>query len=374
MKKVINVKIGELLIPIDDTALEALNAYLTNLRHVNDDDMRRDEIVSEAEVRASLLLNEILKLGHSSINDAEMDLVISKLKEPAPAIEPVAVEEVTSSVPTSKPTRLLRNSDDLLLGGVCSGIAHYFDIDPSVVRVLFAVFALSGWAILLYFLLWIIVPAAKLGAFAGKRIYRNVDTKILGGVASGLARYFSIDVTIVRLIFISPIIINILFGVFTFPFFIIGFWIPNIIFQGSISGTFFLAYLLLWIILPPSKEESIAHSLGWVARVSLIFLAGVVVFCLFVGLIAIFVLGASKWPFHTFAWANTSQALYAYGSLFLFLGAPFLGFLIWVLRRMTGAKAGSSILKWTFGIAWFLGWVSLILFIVSLIRAFPTVN
>ena len=58
--------------------------------------------------------------------------------------------------------RLYRNPDDKLLGGVCSGIASYFDVDAVWVRLAFAfIFFVFGSGFLLYILLWIIVPEAK---------------------------------------------------------------------------------------------------------------------------------------------------------------------------------------------------------------------
>ncbi len=55
--------------------------------------------------------------------------------------------------------RLYRTENDRKIAGVCGGIAEYFDLDPSLVRVAFALFCLlGGFGILLYILLWIIVP------------------------------------------------------------------------------------------------------------------------------------------------------------------------------------------------------------------------
>jgi phage shock protein C len=57
--------------------------------------------------------------------------------------------------------RLMRSSTDKKLGGVCAGLANYFDLDPTIVRVvwLLAVF-LAGTGILAYLILWIVLPLA----------------------------------------------------------------------------------------------------------------------------------------------------------------------------------------------------------------------
>jgi phage shock protein C len=57
------------------------------------------------------------------------------------------------------PRKLYRSRSNRQLAGVCGGVAKYFNIDPTLVRVLFVVFAvLGGPGLLAYILLWIIVP------------------------------------------------------------------------------------------------------------------------------------------------------------------------------------------------------------------------
>lgn len=60
--------------------------------------------------------------------------------------------------------RLYRSRKDAMLGGVCGGLAEYFNIDPTIVRIAFAVTMLAGGVgVLAYFLAWIIVPEAQPG-------------------------------------------------------------------------------------------------------------------------------------------------------------------------------------------------------------------
>lgn len=57
--------------------------------------------------------------------------------------------------------RLYRSENDRMLAGVCGGVAEYFSIDPTIVRLLFVLLAIVTVAIpvpLVYFLMWIIVP------------------------------------------------------------------------------------------------------------------------------------------------------------------------------------------------------------------------
>ena len=63
------------------------------------------------------------------------------------------------------PRKLYRSRTNRQLAGVCGGVAEYFNIDATLVRVLFVVFAvLGGPGLLAYLLLWIFVPEEPVGA------------------------------------------------------------------------------------------------------------------------------------------------------------------------------------------------------------------
>ncbi|MEO5305342.1 PspC domain-containing protein [Corynebacterium sp. c25Ua_47] len=55
--------------------------------------------------------------------------------------------------------RLIRSTTDTMLGGVCGGIAQTYNLDPTLVRILFVVATLLGFSgILLYLILWVVIP------------------------------------------------------------------------------------------------------------------------------------------------------------------------------------------------------------------------
>ncbi len=124
-----------------------------------------------------------------------------------------------------------------LIGGVASGIANYLNIDPLWIRLLFvaAFFDLfflpgsfSGVSFVAYVVLWFITPGSVALAEdkTVKKLYRNPDKKVIGGVAGGIAAYFGADETIIRLLFVISVI-----------FF----------------GTGVLLYIILWAIVPEAK-------------------------------------------------------------------------------------------------------------------------
>lgn len=59
----------------------------------------------------------------------------------------------------AQPKRLYRSENNRVLGGVCGGIGEYFSLDPVIIRLAFVIFTLMGGSgILLYIILWIVVP------------------------------------------------------------------------------------------------------------------------------------------------------------------------------------------------------------------------
>ena len=57
--------------------------------------------------------------------------------------------------------QLMRSSRDKKIAGVCAGVAHYFDMDPTIVRVIWGVLAFGyGAGVVAYIILWIIAPVA----------------------------------------------------------------------------------------------------------------------------------------------------------------------------------------------------------------------
>jgi len=58
-----------------------------------------------------------------------------------------------------EPKRLYRSRTDTMIGGVCSGLAKYFSLDPTVVRLAFVLlFLLAGHGLMVYLILWLVVP------------------------------------------------------------------------------------------------------------------------------------------------------------------------------------------------------------------------
>lgn len=179
MQRIIQINIAGRVLPIEEDAYLILKDYLNSLiRHFNGE-TGKDEIIQDIEGRIAELFGIRLHNGVPAIDKSDVLKVIetlgpaSELNDgkdangnpvshfPAPYVPPVSQAYGHTGYATSG-RRLFRNPNDKILGGVCSGVANYFDIDPVIVRLVFAVlFLTAGIGLLAYILAWIIIPAAK---------------------------------------------------------------------------------------------------------------------------------------------------------------------------------------------------------------------
>jgi phage shock protein PspC (stress-responsive transcriptional regulator) len=152
-----------------------------------------------------------VKKGAAAVTETDMEAIITMMgrvedfeqvdseyasSATASAGAATATEETvfTRTTGTRPRGRLYRDTNDKILGGVCSGIAHYFGIDPAIVRIILALLVFgAGTGIFLYLILWIFVPKRPLETAVQKRFFRNPDDRIIGGVCGGLAAYFNKD-------------------------------------------------------------------------------------------------------------------------------------------------------------------------------------
>lgn len=273
MKKIININLSGRVIPIEDSAYEKLQSYIESLRKYFANEEGRDEIINDIESRIAELLDEKIRKGASSATEADVEEIITSMGK----VEDFEAEEVAEAKDTNQQSgqqsnqqsqnysytekkskgRLYRDSGDKFIGGVCSGIAAYMNVDPAIVRILFAIITFGGFGLgfLAYIILWIVLPTKDLDGYSGKRLYRNPDDKMLGGVAGGLAAYFDKSARTIRLIFAAPLALSILLNIINNVSWHNDFDLALNIGFGSISGTFILIYVVLWMVLPEANTN-----------------------------------------------------------------------------------------------------------------------
>lgn len=166
MKKTLTINLGGIVFHIDEDAYDMLKAYLEKLK-VRFQVQEGNEIIADIESRIAEMFNEHKSYDKYVISIEEVKRVIETIGNP----EDIAGEESSASASSQEQQyqtyrnlnrRFFRNPDDKILGGVCSGISAYFNIDPVWLRLLFALTVIfAGTGIMLYIILWIIIPEAK---------------------------------------------------------------------------------------------------------------------------------------------------------------------------------------------------------------------
>lgn len=173
MKKTFNINIAGEPFIIDEDAYTLLSEYLDSLHHAFAKSPDGQILQADIESRIAELFSEELNVGSKIIDINLVRTVIEQIGQPQEFIEdqtdgttpppPPQDSENTNSLPGQGPAkRLYRDPQDKILGGVCSGISHYFGIDPVWIRIAFVlIFFLSYSSIfLVYLLLWVIIPLA----------------------------------------------------------------------------------------------------------------------------------------------------------------------------------------------------------------------
>ncbi|MEP7257160.1 MAG: PspC domain-containing protein [Flavitalea sp.] len=449
MKKVININFQGRVIPIEETAYESLKQYVESLRKYFAQEEGRDEIINDIESRIAELFSERLKKGLTCITDEDVEAVIRSMGRPSD-FEAQDAENMTGSTQNKRQSasaplssypggdgrrgRLFRNVDDKILGGVCSGLANYFRIDPVIMRILFVL--LSGILFWVYVLLWIIVPSQSIQSNITKRLHRSPEHKVIGGVCGGIAAYFNIDIWVPRLIFALPFLLAVVSGGFHSFLWNWDFgFIPRLV-SGSFGSTMFVTYVILWIAVPLAtsaadklemrgervdlnsirdtvKEDlenfktkaekwgsevkdsaqqlglqakqfgqdasaqakyfaseaapvarkagsGLGHAIGVLFKAFFLFIASIVAISLFGAFIGLLFGGFALAPLKNFILAGAFQNLLFWSGLFLFFGVPLVALITWVIRRIMGVRSKNHYLGYIFGGLFIIGLVSVV--------------
>ena len=171
MNKTISVNIAGFAFTIEEKAYDKLHHYLDSIRRKFVDEAERDEIMDDIESRIAELFQAQITTSKEVITTRDVEEVINIMGRPEDYISDEFEEnektgshrerfESTYEDTTQK--RLFRDEDGGMVGGVCSGLGYYFNIDPTLVRIIFVILTiLGGSGILIYIVLLIVVPAAR---------------------------------------------------------------------------------------------------------------------------------------------------------------------------------------------------------------------
>lgn len=269
MKKTLSINISGILFHIEEDGYDTLKNYLESINTHFSGYSDSKEIVSDIENRIAEIFLSYLKNNNQVITAENVTRLIEKMgtiadfssleeKEEAEEVVDPASDDFYKYVtpPNAEPggyKKLMRMEHKKILGGVCAGIAHYFSIDALWIRLIAILllfsgninfdlfdfnpfgwvqvnFGFAGLAVIAYIVLWVILPVSYANEENKeiKKLYRNPDDKVLGGVASGLAAYFGIkELLYIRLAFV---------------------------FLTIAGGSGVVIYLILWIITPVASS------------------------------------------------------------------------------------------------------------------------
>lgn len=243
MKKNISINLQGIIFHIEEDGYEQLSRYLASIRTYFSNYEGHEEIVADIEARIAEIFSARLAPGKQVISLEDVQYLIARMGDVTDfeVLEPMDEEmphaapgpEPSGAYTTEGPKKLYRDVNHKVISGVCAGLANYLTVDPLWIRLFFVLLVLLGvvsagvsaaTGVIIYVVLWIAMPQSDvLPETTVKKLFRDPEDKKLAGVASGIAKYFGVDVAVIRILFLV------------------------LIFAGGFG---ILAYIVLWIAMP----------------------------------------------------------------------------------------------------------------------------
>lgn len=164
MNKTVNINLGGMFFHIDEDAYLKLTRYFDAIKRSLNNSSGQDEIIKDIEMRVSELLTEKQKSEKHVVGLKDVDEVITVMGQP----EDYRIEDEENANQSfndygaRKHKKLYRDKEKGMIGGVATGLGHYFGIDAVWIKIIFLIFVFAGFGtgILAYFVLWIVTPEA----------------------------------------------------------------------------------------------------------------------------------------------------------------------------------------------------------------------
>jgi phage shock protein PspC (stress-responsive transcriptional regulator) len=159
MKKTLTINLGGMVYHIDEDAYTRLRDYLDMVKQELKNAEGAEEIYSDIEARIAEIISEKLRNSRQVVTIDDIQEIIQVMGQPGD----ISGNENTSRAGSRNKyyRRMYRDPDNRMIGGVCSGLAAYWNFDPTLIRVIFVLLAIFGMAgILIYLILWIVLPEA----------------------------------------------------------------------------------------------------------------------------------------------------------------------------------------------------------------------
>ena len=197
MNTTVTIHLAHTLFHIDSDAFALLKNYLNKLEKSFAQTEGKQEILEDIEVRIAELFSQYTIREGYVISEKNVNDVIEILGSPEDISEEETQEESTKSYAQKK---LYRDTDERIIGGVASGLGHYFGIDRVWIRLILIILILSsiGGVVFVYILLWALIPEAKTTSekirMRGEPVnISNIEKKIKEGLDDVTQKVKSVD-------------------------------------------------------------------------------------------------------------------------------------------------------------------------------------
>jgi phage shock protein PspC (stress-responsive transcriptional regulator) len=165
MNKTVNINLGGMFFHIDEDAYQKLTRYFDAIKRSLSKSSGQEEIIKDIEMRVSELLTEKQKTEKHVVTIREVEEVITVMGQPEDYIleEDNTNSHTNNDFNTPRATKkLYRDKENGMLGGVATGLGHYFGIEAVWLKIMFLIFVFAGFGtgILAYIILWIVTPEA----------------------------------------------------------------------------------------------------------------------------------------------------------------------------------------------------------------------
>jgi phage shock protein PspC (stress-responsive transcriptional regulator) len=163
MNQTLTVNISGMVFHIEVDAYDTLKNYLNKIKSYFNNSEEREEIMLDIESRMAELFSGMMNEKNEVIKTSDVEKVIEIMGKPEQYIseDEEQTQEFTNETSIKGDKKLFRNPDDRLLGGVCSGLGAYIGVDTVWVRLFFVAALFLGFGFLTYIILWIVMPEAK---------------------------------------------------------------------------------------------------------------------------------------------------------------------------------------------------------------------
>lgn len=162
MKKALQISLAKTLFTIEEDAYTRLEKYLAAVRKHFATTEGSAEIINDIEAS---IAEQLLEQKAAIVTIERIEGILAKMGTVEDFDDGIGSEKSATSGPKVASRKLYRNTDDVIIAGVCSGIAAYFGWETFWVRLgFFGLVFLNGFGLLLYIVLWVIMPEAKSAA------------------------------------------------------------------------------------------------------------------------------------------------------------------------------------------------------------------